>query len=284
MQTRPAPGPGWYADPWQRHIPGALRYWDGERWTAESSTLGPALPAAPAVPTVEIHGGWLTLLGFVGANTLGLLAALTVGAFGVPLRSTGAQVAGFLGLWSGFALTAYVVTHRREGGSLADLGFTWPTGREIGLGFGMGVLALVAASRVALFLRDLLPREDTSLRGSLFLSPPSVGAIVVLAAAACIGAPIFEELFFRGIVQSVLQSNLGAGAAIVVQAALFGCAHYQLGMTADEALIRILSIATVGLFLGFVRNRTGRLGAGMAAHGMYNLLVVIATIALVRGA
>jgi membrane protease YdiL (CAAX protease family) len=55
-------------------------------------------------------------------------------------------------------------------------------------------------------------------------------------------------------------------------------------MTADEALIRIMSIATVGLFLGFLRHRTGRLGAGMAAHGMYNLLVVIATVALARGA
>jgi membrane protease YdiL (CAAX protease family) len=284
MQTQSAPSPGWYADPWHPPTSGAQRWWDGTQWTSASRAGAPPAATTTAVPPVEIRGGGLALLGFMGANALAMLAVLAVGRLGVPLRSTGAQIAGLFGLWTGLALTAYAITHRRPGGSLADLGFTWPTGREIALGFGIAIVALLAASRAALLLRHLLPQENTSIRGDLFLAPPSVGAIIVLAAAACIGAPIFEELFFRGIVQSVLRTNLGAGAAIVVQAALFGCAHYQLGMTADEALIRIMSIATVGLFLGLLRQRTGRLGAGMAAHGMYNLLIVIITVALVRGA
>ena len=41
----PSP-PGWYADPW--HV-GALRWWDGTRWTEHASWGGPAEPPAPLV-------------------------------------------------------------------------------------------------------------------------------------------------------------------------------------------------------------------------------------------
>jgi membrane protease YdiL (CAAX protease family) len=170
---------------------------------------------------------------------------------------------------------------RRMNATIADLGFTWPTGREFGLGFGVAFLAAIAASRVAVFLQAILGDDGSTSKSNLFLSHrPSAAAIFVLALAACTGAPIFEELFFRGIVQGIFTSRSGATTAIVVQAALFGCAHYQLGMTADEAIIRIVSIGVVGLFLGYLRNRTGRLGAGMVMHGTYNLIVVLITIAV----
>ena len=277
MQVQPTPG--WYSDPW-RTAP--LRWWDGAQWTSHTyqASLQPVVTDTLVRARTDVRGGGIALLGFVGANLLGLGCALLAGLFGAPARSVTAAIFGLFGLWTGLAFTAYVITHRREGGTLADVGFVWPTGREIAKGFGTAFLAVIAASQVALALRALLPQEDTGIRTNLFLAHrPSTAAIIMLAAAACIGAPIFEELFFRGIVQTIFARDLGMGAAIVVQATLFGLAHYQLGMTADEAVIRIVSIGVVGLFLGWLRARTGRLGAGMAAHSTYNIIIVLVTIA-----
>jgi membrane protease YdiL (CAAX protease family) len=277
MQVQP--GPGWYSDPW-RAAP--LRWWDGVQWTNHTyqASLQPIVTDTLVRARTDVRGGGIALLGFVGANLLGFGCALLAGLLGAPARSVTAAIFGLFGLWTGLALTAYVITHRREGGTLADVGFVWPTGREIAKGFGTAFLAVIAASQVALALRSLLPKEDTGIRTNLFLAHrPSAAAIMMLAAAACIGAPIFEELFFRGVVQTILARDIGMGAAVIVQATLFGLAHYQLGMTADEAVIRVVSIAVVGLFLGWLRARTGRLGAGMAAHSTYNIIVVLVTIA-----
>jgi membrane protease YdiL (CAAX protease family) len=110
-------------------------------------------------------------------------------------------------------------------------------------------------------------------------SRPSYALVFVVGFLACVGAPIVEELFFRGLVQTVLIRNLGTTPAIVVQAMLFGLAHFELGMTFDEAAVRCGTVMVLGLFNGWLRVRTGRLGAGMVAHATYNVIVTVITLA-----
>ena len=50
-------------------------------------------------------------------------------------------------------------------------------------------------------------------------------------------------------------------------------------MTMNQAVVRCGTVAVIGLFLGYLRNSTGRLGAGMVAHATNNLVVVLLTIA-----
>jgi membrane protease YdiL (CAAX protease family) len=279
MQT--VPGPGWHTDPWQH---AGARWWDGRQWTGHTQQLFTA-PVAVALPLrqarTDVRGGGIALFGFIAANALSACGALfAIGVLGVDARSVTAELFALAGLWAGIACTAYIVTRRMQA-TIADLGFAWPTGREFGLGFGIAFLAAIAASRVAVLLHAIFPDDGSGSKSNLFLTHrPSTAAIFMLALAACIGAPIFEELFFRGIVQGIFTRRSGAATAIVIQAALFGCAHYQLGMTASEAIVRIGSITVVGLFLGWLRNHTGRLGAGMVMHGTYNLIVVLVTIAV----
>ena len=55
---------------------------------------------------------------------------------------------------------------------------------------------------------------------------------------------------------------------------LFGLAHYQLGLGWQNLSV-IVAIAGLGVVLGFLAQRTGRLAAGMIAHGTFNLLVTL---------
>lgn len=230
----------------------------------------PALPRARD----DIRGGGIALLGFAGALALSLIFALVAIAAGAEKGTVPVMVAGQAGLWSGLWMAAYIATHRREGGTLRDIGLRRPSGGEIGIGIGVAVGAIYVEGHIVTLLRSLLPEDNQGIRSSLFVTRPSVAALVVAALIACVGAPYFEEIFFRGLVQSVLMRRFGVVPAIVIQAALFGCAHYELGMTASQAAVRIAGITIVGLFLGWLRAHTGRLGAGMVAHATNNVIVV----------
>lgn len=76
-----------------------------------------------------------------------------------------------------------------------------------------------------------------------------------------------EEFLFRGYVQSRLSVRWGRGLAIFVAAALFGLFHFD----------RIQSPATflMGLYLGYVAERSGSIRPAMFAHMFNNSAVVI---------
>ena len=88
-----------------------------------------------------------------------------------------------------------------------------------------------------------------------------------LAAVCAALPPLAEELVFRGAVQGLLQP-LGPRAAVCVQAALFAVQH---GGAAGIAYALVL-----GVLLGTIRQRTGRVWPGWALHTLNNLLVFAA--------
>jgi CAAX protease family protein len=280
-----APPPGWYPDPW---LVAPTRWWDGITWTgfttpplaaaAPSSAPVAAIPAGPCRGRDDLRGGGIAILGFVGALALSIIFSWLAGASGARPLTVPNLVLGEFGLWAGLCAAAYIVTHRRPGGTLADLGFRTPTGSEIGIGIGVGFGALFAASRFELVLRSMFP--DTGGNTHLFSAPsPSFALVFAVGLLACVGAPIVEELFFRGLVQTVLTRTLGTAPAIVVQAVLFGMAHFQFGMTFNQAAIRCGTVMVLGLVNGCLRANTGRLGTGIVAHATYNSIVTVVALA-----
>jgi membrane protease YdiL (CAAX protease family) len=113
----------------------------------------------------------------------------------------------------------------------------------------------------------------TSQRGN------TVGVAVVTLIAA-IGAPVFEELFFRGFLRLSLATRLGVGA-VWAQALFFGLAHYQFGLGQGNVSV-CLATAGIGVVLGYTAHLTRRLGAGTIAHGLFNFLVALSTIGVIR--
>ena len=86
--------------------------------------------------------------------------------------------------------------------------------------------------------------------------------------------PFFEELAFRGLIQSWLRAHLPRGWALVLTAVLFGLAH--------EPWIMKFPVFLLGLFFGYARERTGSLWASWTAHVLHNGLAVVLVSHLIR--
>ena len=93
--------------------------------------------------------------------------------------------------------------------------------------------------------------------------------IVSLLVLAVVAAPIAEEIVFRGVVMRGLLSRNGAVAAIGVQGALFGLAHFDpIRGTGNIGLILVLG--AVGCVLGGSAYLIRRIAPTMIAHAILN--------------
>ena len=78
---------------------------------------------------------------------------------------------------------------------------------------------------------------------------------------------VFEELAFRGVIQSSLERVLNARDAWLIQAALFSVLHLSPLMFPSHFLM--------GLCLGYMRRRSRSIYPGMLLHAFWNALVVL---------
>ncbi len=101
------------------------------------------------------------------------------------------------------------------------------------------------------------------------LHRPDAFGFWLAAVVTALGAPLAEELLFRGFLHSLLRCWLGPWPAIVAGALLFGLLH---------GLHYALPIAALGLFFGWLRERSGSLLPSMVAHALHNTVVVFVTV------
>ena len=96
----------------------------------------------------------------------------------------------------------------------------------------------------------------------------------MLAVVVCIGAPLIEELFFRGLVQTRLVDRYGAAVGIGVTSVLFGAAHL-IGWVGPITFVFATAITGAGIVLGLLRHLTGRLGPAILAHVCFNTQALV---------
>lgn len=93
---------------------------------------------------------------------------------------------------------------------------------------------------------------------------PAVGKIVadVLITFLLIALP--EELFFRSILQNLLETRLGKNPALGLAAVLFGLSHFNHGASFNWRYVLLASIA--GIFYGRAWRRNRQIFAAIVTH------------------
>lgn len=214
---------------------------------------------------------WTCVLGLIGITLVtGIVAVVISNLAG---GSNEVLLAVSLPLQYGlmYLLVRRISRHHGTGRVADDL--SWRIGRrDLWPGVGTTVLALVVTAVVVNSTRSLfgIGEDGGDQFGSL---DDTSAARVLLAVAAIIGAPLFEELLFRGVVLHAMLAR-GRLRAVVGSSLLFGLTHLSPELSGEENLLLLLSTAVTGAVLAWAVLRTGRLGPSMVAHACFNLLVI----------
>lgn len=140
--------------------------------------------------------------------------------------------------------------------------FKW-RGSWFGWGFGGYLVALPLVIIVSLINQKLWQGQGGSNPIlPLALEGQDKVALFIFFVTACIAAPIFEEIIFRGFLLPSLTRYMPVWGAIVASSLLFAIAHLSLS--------EVLPLATLGMVLGVVYSRSRNLLSSMLLHSLWN--------------
>lgn len=100
-------------------------------------------------------------------------------------------------------------------------------------------------------------------------------ALLIFFITACVAAPIFEEIIFRGFLLPSLTRYMPVWGAVVASSLLFAIAHLSLS--------EVLPLATLGMVLGLVYTRSRNLLSSMLLHGLWNAGTLLSLFVLGSG-
>jgi membrane protease YdiL (CAAX protease family) len=206
-------------------------------------------------------------------KAVGLIVSLLVSRLSVePTPVTLLTLYASLQAGTGFVALLYLWrTAQKRGVTLADIGFHAPKGLLSEIGYGIGgycaVLPLVVflgwVSRL-LFQHDQTRTPNPIMPLMAGEQDPFRRLVIFLMVA--VGAPLFEELFFRGALFSGLRARYGWVLSGVISGAIFAIAHPPQDW---------LPIFGLGFAFATMREMRQSLVPSMTAHFLQNSLAFI---------
>jgi hypothetical protein len=155
-----------------------------------------------------------------------------------------------------------------------------PTARQGAEGLALAVAACAAGLAVSMALSPLSGGPVATLEaivraGSdesrMAAATPLVWALIVIRVAALTG--LGEELLFRGALYGWLRRRLPVGPVIAITTVLFAVEH-------SYYPVLLPLVLAVGLAAGWMRHRTGTIGATIGMHIAVDLGLFLAAVAL----
>lgn len=268
--------PGWYHDPWGI---APFRWWDGHEWTPRLfGPYGEAWPIAQSKQFVPrgpgIAGGGVAAvgacLGVFGSLVVGIIYAIFNNGVATNFQHPWYLLFSELPLWAGFIGAVIIASKLNGTGNWSnDYGLSWPRATDTGLGLTGGVLGRIWPLAVALLViaaahQSLSTPSSTSIK-VIGVTPVGVSGWTVVVLVTVVGAPIIEELFFRGLIQGAFSRRTGPIPAIFITALIFSGVHIT-----DQGFLAPIILFPMAVILGYLKHRTGRLAAGMVAHVTFN--------------
>jgi membrane protease YdiL (CAAX protease family) len=171
-----------------------------------------------------------------------------------------------LSLWVCFLVAAVVVSRRFGSGRFAeDFRFTF-RGNDL-LGLPLGVACQLAMVPLLYWpLQRIWPEtfhsDELSQRARDLWDRADGVWLIVLVAVVAIGAPLVEEIIYRGMIQQALHSRIDDALAVVLSALFFALIHLQ--------PVEIPGLFAFGLVVGICFMRSGRLGMPILVHVGFN--------------
>ena len=233
-------------------------------WSRNQSQqpISPPTAAPLTIPALLLFFfGGVVVLG----NVAGAMALLGLRHWGLTIGSEGKALATML-VYGAQALPGLAVLHwlrRSEGRS----GWRW---LQWGLGWRslpMALEGLLLSLPLVLLTSWGVSRLFPHAGGSnplldLVLNSRDPTALIVFALTACVLAPLYEELVFRATVLPTMANAYGAGVGVLLSSLLFAAAHLS--------LVEFFPLLTLGLGLGWLRLKSGRLSACVLMHATWN--------------
>ncbi len=229
-------------------------------------------PGCPITVTLAVEEGavlrsprwglWDVLITIFATGVIGVGAGLLLVLTDAPTSI--AITLGTAAPWIALAGWPLLVTTWRGNGPRIDLGLrlTWSdAGWGLLAGFAGLLLAGIAALVTMLFAPEVT--SNAAEAADELVSSEARVWTVLFAAMIMVGAPIVEELFFRGLFFGALRKRgVGTVITVLVTAVVFAGFHFE--------PTRFFVLLPSGLVLGWVRARTGSTGSAMLAHGVIN--------------
>lgn len=129
------------------------------------------------------------------------------------------------------------------------------------------------------FLMNLFGYDSSTASNTGGFSGFSGGWILLAFLIIGVGAPVFEELFFRGFALNILRAKLGWTWAIVITSVLFGSLHVAAASSISGGIILGLFTGTAGLAFALLVRSSGSVKVGIVSHMAFNMVAFFAIFA-----
>jgi membrane protease YdiL (CAAX protease family) len=88
-------------------------------------------------------------------------------------------------------------------------------------------------------------------------------------------APLAEEILFRGFIYSSLKKAMSLWGAVLITSSLFAAGHLAEGGSSGPLYIGAIDTFILSLVLIYLREKTGRLWAGVTLHSLKNIIAFV---------
>jgi len=254
----------------------------------DSSKLSSGVSAPTSVKAAKgklphpIAAFLVTLASFIGSSIVASIILSLIVSTGDSGKSElfGSEIVlqfSYMLLAYGVMLGAVLVFMRWKKYSLGAVGLVRPKLKDLGLA-ALAFLVYIGIYIILVsFVEQLLPSIDLDQKQDIGFDNAQGAALAFIFVMLVIVVPFVEEFLMRGLLFSSLRRRSSYWLAAIITSVMFAVLHLGGGEAGAGPLwIAAIDTFVLSLVLCYLRERTGRLWAGIGLHSIKNCIAFMA--------